>query len=205
LLYKLAHFVFTFYLKTLYRWRIYGQENIPQQGPFIICSNHINWIDSVVVSCSFPRNLRVHFMAKAELFRNRFVAYFLRKCGAYPVNRQIADYSAIRRSFQLLEENRVVGMFPEGSRSKFGQPQKALHGAALIASRDCVPIVAVGIESSYRTGTPLIVRIGRPFRLKRLEYESREQKKEILEQMSITIMDNIRSLLADGDQLVRID
>lgn len=204
-MYKLVRFVFTFYLKTLYRWRIYGIENIPQQGPFIICSNHINWIDPVVVTCSFPRTIRVHFMAKAELFRNPFIAYFLRKGGAYPVNRQIADHSAIRRSFQLLKDSQVVGMFPEGTRSKLGQLQKALHGAALIASRDCVPIVAVGIEGSYRAGTPLIVRIGRPFRLKRLEYECREQKKEILEQMSIIIMDNIRSLLTTGDNVVRTD
>jgi len=201
LLYKLAHFLFCLYLKVVYRWRVYGQENIPEQGPFIICANHIKWIDPVVVGCAFPRRLKVHFMAKEELFRNRFVSYFLRIGGAYPVNRNIADYSAIRRSFQLLSENKVLGMFPEGTRSKTGQLQKAQHGAALIASRDCVPIIPVGIAGPYRAGRPLIVRIGKPFRLNKLEYNNREEKKVLLEQMSATIMENIKCLLPDGDNM----
>jgi len=140
-------------------------------------------------------------MAKAELFRNRLVAFFLRWGGAYPVNRNIADYSAIRRSFQLLSEYKVLGMFPEGTRSKNRKLQKAMHGAALIASRDCVPVIAVGIESSYRPGKPLIVRIGKPFRLNHLEYENRVQKKESLEQMSSTIMENIHILLSPDDNM----
>ncbi len=201
MLYKLAHFIFGIFFKIFYRWRIYGREHIPKQGPFIICSNHINWFDPVVVGCAVSRRLKVHFMAKHELFHSRFVAYFLRKGGAYPVNRKIADHSAIRRSFQLLSENQVLGLFPEGTRSKTGRLQKPQHGAALIAGRDRVPIVPVAIEGPYRIFRPLPVRFGAPFRLDKLEYSSRGQKKELLEQMSGTIMEHIKNLLPSGDNI----
>ena len=199
--YKLVHFLFTIYIKIFYRWRVYGRNHIPKEGPFIICSNHLKWIDPVVVGCAAPRRLKVHFMAKQELFKSRFVAYFLRKVGAYPVNRQIADSRAIRHSFQLLSEKRVLGLFPEGSRSKTGLLQKAQNGTALIASRDCVPIVPVAIEGPYRIFRPLTVRIGPPFRLDKLEYTSRGQKKEMLEQMSETIMGQIKNLISSGDNI----
>lgn len=201
MLYKVVHFIFGIFFTIFYRWRIYGQEHIPKEGPFIICSNHLNWFDPVVVGCAVSRRLKVHFMAKQELFRSRFVAYFLQKGGAYPVNRQIADPKAIRHSFQLLSENKVLGLFPEGTRSKTGRLQKAQNGTALIASRDCVPIVPVAIEGTYRIFRPLSVRIGPPFRLDKLEYRSREQKKAMLEQMSATIMEHIKNLLPSGDNI----
>jgi 1-acyl-sn-glycerol-3-phosphate acyltransferase len=201
LLYKLAHFILEIILIIFYRRRIYGKENIPKDGPFIICSNHIKWIDPVVVGCAFPRRLKVYFMAKEELFRRRFIAYILKKVGAYPVNRKIADYSAIRRSFQLLSENKVIGLFPEGTRSKTGRLQKAQDGAALIASRDSLPVVPVAIEGPYRIFHPLSVRIGAPFCLEKLEYNSRAEKKALLAQMSGRIMENIKNLLPSGDNI----
>ncbi len=195
MLYRFGHFVFAVFFKLFYRWRISGREFLPKKGPFIICANHISWIDPLVVGSAVPTRLKVHFMAKHELFRNGFTGYILRKVGAFPVNRSSADYGAIRRAFKILNEGNVLGLFPEGTRSKTGKLQKPQHGSALIAGQSCVPVLPVALNGPYRIGRPLHVSIGPAFVLPPLTYSQRGEKKEKLEQMSNMIMDNIKKLL----------
>lgn len=197
--YRFAHFICRIVSKILYRKKVTGRENIPENGPFIICSNHINWFDPIAVGTSIPSRLQVHFMAKEELFRKRFFAYILKKVGAFPVNRLNADYSAIRKSYQLLRENKIIGLFPEGTRSKTGKVQRAQHGTALIAGRNGAVIVPVGVSGPYRLCRPLQIRIGAPFKIPRLEFNGREDRKEKLEKFSRLIMDRIAKLLPAGD------
>lgn len=199
MLYCLGRFIFSVFLKIFYRWRIYGREHIPGRGPFIICSNHISWIDPMAVGGAIPARLKVHFMAKQELFRNGFFTYILHKVGAFPVNRQVADYAAIRKSFKLLSEGSVLGLFPEGTRSKTGKLQKPQHGSALIAGRSGASVLPVAIIGPYRIGRPLRIIIGPVFALPQLDYELREEKKEKLEQMSALIMENIKKLFPACD------
>lgn len=201
MLYRFGRLVFSIYFKLVYRWRIYGREHIPGRGPFIICANHISWIDPAAIGSAIPPQLKVHFMAKEELFRNRFFAYILRKVGAFPVDRAGADYAAIRRSLQILSEGGVLGLFPEGTRSKTGRLQKAQHGSALIAGRSGVPILPVAVLGPYRIGQRLRLCIGPAFSLPELTYQHREEKKRKLERMSAVIMENIKKLLPAGDNI----
>jgi len=139
-------------------------------------------------------------MAKNEIFINFIVSFLLRKVGAFPVKRENADYAAIKKAYQLLEEGHVLGLFPEGSRSKSGRLQKAYNGAALIAVRSGVPIVPVAISGPYRLFKPVHIRFGPPFVLPPLVYEKKEEKKAQLEEMSHIIMDNI-ARLRPGDRI----
>ncbi|MEW5784863.1 MAG: lysophospholipid acyltransferase family protein [Bacillota bacterium] len=198
MLYRFGRFVFVVLFKLFYRWRIEGKENIPADGPLIICSNHISWLDPFAVGSAVPARLRVHFMAKNELFQNWFVAFLLNKVGAFPVNRSVADYGAIRRSYQLLKEGKVLSLFPEGTRSKSGRLQKAQHGTALIAGRHPVPILPVAIVGPYRPCRPLQINIGPPFSLPLLDFNGRQEKKEMLDQMSAVIMGQIKKLFPGG-------
>lgn len=113
------------------------------------------------------------------------------------MNRHEADYSAVKKAYHLLREGQVVGMFPEGARSTSGEVQKAYNGAALIAVRSGVPILPVAIEGTYRLFSPLKFYIGKPFVMPPFVYNSKEEKKALLNSMSCDIMHNIAKLIPD--------
>ncbi len=194
LLYYLGRFIAWIYLRILYRVKVYGIENVPRRKPFIICSNHINWMDPLTIGTSLRAAYRIHFMAKNEIFINFIVSFLLKKIGVFPVKRENADYAAIKKAYQLLEEGQVLGLFPEGSRSINGRLQKAYNGAALVAVRSGVPIVPVAIVGPYRFFKPVHMYIGPPFVLPPLVYERKEEKKAQLEEMSSIIMESIGRL-----------
>ena len=197
MLYNFVRMLFAIYLKVFFRLKVHGFERIPTRKPFIVCANHISWLDPLSIGDSLPASYRIHYMAKKELFNNPVVAYILKIVGAFPLNRKDADYAAIRRAYQLLQKGQVLGLFPEGSRSKSGKLQKAYKGSALIAVRSGVPILPIGISGPYRLFKPLHVFIGPPFVLSPLVYENKEEKYAQLEEMSSKIMERIGHLLPE--------
>ncbi len=197
--YNTARFVAWVYLKLFFKIKVQGLDNIPKRKPFILCSNHINWMDPLTIGTTLPASYRIHFMAKQEIFNNFFTATFFRKIGAFPVKRENADLFAIKTAYQLLKNGQVLGLFPEGSRSKTGKLQKAYHGAALIAVRSGMPIVPIAISGPYRLFKPVNLYIGKPFVLPPLVYDDKEDKKKQLIEMSETIMFNIKKLLPDDN------
>jgi 1-acyl-sn-glycerol-3-phosphate acyltransferase len=195
MLYSVGRFIFLVYLKLLYCMKIHGRSNIPARKPFIVCANHICWLDPMAVGAALPLKFRIYYMAKKELFNNNLISYLLHMAGAFPVNRQEPDLLAVKKAYLILKEENVLGLFPEGTRSRDGEMQKAFNGAALIAVRSGVPILPVAVEGPYRLFKPLNVHIGKPFTLPPLIYEQRKEKKKQLEEMSYMIMSNIRKLL----------
>ncbi len=201
MLYNFGRFIFAIYINVFFRFRVSGSENLPVRKPFIICANHISWIDPITVGVAIPSRYKIYYMAKIELFKNPFVGFLLRKVGAFPIKRYEGDYVALKKSFQILKEGKILGLFPEGSRSQDGRLQKAHNGAALIAVRSGVPILPVAIEGPYRFFKPLRLHIGKPFVLPPLVYNNKEEKLNQLEDLSRQIMHNIGRLLpADGDK-----
>ena len=100
------------------RLYVSGRENIPLQGPFLVVSNHLSVSDPVLIGVKLKR--RVIFMAKEELFRNWFSRYFVVQFGAFPVYRGSSNRDALRQANQILKQGKVLGMFPEGKRSREG-------------------------------------------------------------------------------------
>ncbi len=204
MLYRVGHFICAIFYRLFYRRRLYGCEHIPKEGPLIICANHTNWQDPLVIGSALPPRLKIKFMAKKELFRNPLAASILRKVGAFPVDRHTADYGAIRRAFQVLDDNGVLGLFPEGTRSKTGRLQKAQKGSALIAGRSGTPLMPVVVVGPYRLGRPLKIICGPVFTIPGMEYSGREEKKEYLEKSSRMIMDRLQELFP-VDNITQID
>jgi len=151
------------------RWQVVGIENVPKKGPLLIVANHINLADIPLLTVSLGR--KAIFMAKEELFRSKFVGYFLRSFGSFPVRRGQPDRRALHQAQKLLAEGGALIVFPEGKRSKNAQLQPAFLGAALIASRNGAPILPVGIcgtekirnLASVLRRPQVVVNIGQPF------------------------------------------
>lgn len=149
--------------------QVRGRENIPNEGAVIIVANHINLTDPPILGVSLGR--KTVFMAKKEVFRSRFLSYFLRGCGVFPVHRGRLDRGAMRQASKVLTEGLALIVFPEGSRSKNTQLQPAFPGSALIALRNGVPILPIGITGTEKIKgiawllrrPRVILNIGHPF------------------------------------------
>ena len=111
--------------------RATGTENVASPGGYILCSNHVSASDPFVLATCVRR--RLHFMAKAELFKNRVVGGFISAIGAFPIRRGESDLGAVRESIRLLNEGHVVGIFPQGTRSR--DNAHTHHGAGRGAHR----------------------------------------------------------------------
>ncbi len=137
-----------------------GTEHIPEKGPVIFCCNHISNLDPPLLAISTKR--KVHFMAKAELFRIPILGGLLQRLGTFPVKRGAGDRQALKKAIQLLKDGHTVGIFPEGTRSKTGEMGQFHVGAALIALKGRAPIVPVAICGSYRLFRPVKIVYGAP-------------------------------------------
>lgn len=195
MLYSLAKSIlaFVFFLLGL---KSEGTDNIPREGPVIIAVNHISNWDPVVVALVLDRP--IHYIAKAELFKNKILGKLLIKLHAFPVNRGKADRRAIRQALLILEEGKILGIFPEGSRNKTGEDIKAQSGIALFALKSGAPIVPVACSGTRRSLPigwlhPLQVKIGKAMYLE--EYRGQKVNSMLLEEVSSKVMDEINSLL----------
>lgn len=135
------------YYHLLYRFKIEGAENLPEDTGYILCANHINLNDPLVVGITTPGY--IGFMAKKELFENILLATVLRFAGAFPVDRESNDIGAVKNAFKILKEKRGLLIFAEGTRNNSRTPLEAKAGVAMIASKAKVPVVPVMIDSSY--------------------------------------------------------
>ncbi len=177
--------------------RIEGMDNIPSSGPVIIAPNHVSNWDPIVVGAAIKRP--IFFMGKASLFKYRLSDYFFRKMNAFPVHKEYADRQAIRRALQVLEEGKVLGIFPQGVRNRSGEA-KAQSGMVLIALKSgapIIPVACIGTGHNLPCGwcRRLIVRAGKPIRLD--QYKGQRIGSAGMEKISEDIMNKINDLLVE--------
>lgn len=133
---------------VLYPARVDGLENIPAEGAFILCCNHIAARDPFYLAIREKRRY-FHFMAKAELFEHKVVGAVLRGLDAFPVNRGHSDLNAVRTSMALLKAGHGLGIFPQGTRSPDNSPTPMLDGVSMIALRSGAPVIPAYIGGPY--------------------------------------------------------
>ncbi len=177
----------------LVRVRVEGAGHLPRKGGVVLCSNHISWLDPLLLGALLPR--RLFYMTKVEAFASPAASAVLRTVGAFPVHRHRGDRRALRHALDLLESGRIVTVFPEGTRSRDGRLGRAEPGAALLAAWSGKPIVPVAISGRYGPGR-LTLRCGAPFEL-RLPEGRKPSSAELHAIAEDQIMGAVRALLEE--------
>ena len=149
--------------------RVEGREHLPGTGPVILASNHLSFIDSVVIRLAAPR--RVTFLAKAEYFtgrglRGRIVRWFFTAAGSVPVRRgeHRAAQAALDTAREVLADGNVFGIYPEGTRSLDGRLYRGRTGVGWLALTTGAPVVPVALDGTERL-QPVGKRLPRPHRV----------------------------------------
>ena len=149
--YFVGRVFFGFLFHTIWPLTTRGKDNVPQ-GPVIIICNHLSMVDPFIVGYAAGR--RVNFMAKEELFRTPVVGWFIRRFGAFPVDRTRRDPASLRTALSVLKAGEPLGMFPEGTRSTSGSMLEFRTGALRLASRTRSPIVPAAVINTENAMPP---------------------------------------------------
>lgn len=161
--YKVVRNLLGFFLKIIFRFKVKGLENVPMNDRLVICANHrSNW-DPVLISIAFPR--QIHWMAKKELFRNKILSYLIYKLESFPVDRQESDITAIKNALRVLKSEKVLGIFPEGTRVQNIDLNNAKAGIALLAIKAQSKVLPIYIGSTYKLFSRININIGEPIDL----------------------------------------
>lgn len=188
-------FTFGGIVRLIFRMRVIGRENEPEQGGFLVCSNHISAADPIIITAAMDH--QVCFMGKKELFKIPFLSWLMRSLGGFPVDRKGGDVGAVKHSIRLLEDGKCVGMFPQGTRHPGEEPRatSVRNGAAMIAYHANATVLPVFI---YRKDhTPKLFRkttviIGKPVPFSAFAYDA--EKKGEYARIAGEIFDHVCTL-----------
>ncbi|MFJ8245315.1 lysophospholipid acyltransferase family protein [Peribacillus asahii] len=188
-LYRFARNVVKIILTPIFRIQTVGRESFPKDGGVLICANHIDNLDPPVVGITSPRD--IHFMAKEELFHAPLLKQLLPNINAFPVKRGLSDKGALKMGLKILKDGEVLGLFPEGTRSKTGELGKGLAGAGFFALRTNAVVVPCAIIGPYKPFQKLKVVYGKP-----VDFSQYREQKLSAEEATEIIMDEIRKLIS---------
>lgn len=189
-LYNTLRLLATIIFKIFFRIKPMGIENIPVEGKVILCSNHISVLDPIILAIVTKRP--IIFMAKKELFENKFASKLFTNLNAIAVDRDGTGLSAMRQSLSALKDEKVLGIFPEGTRVKEADIESAKPGIALIAIKSKSPIIPIYIESNYKPFSKVKVNVGELITYE--EYYDKRLTTEDYKDISKDIMKNIYEL-----------
>lgn len=187
-------------LHPLFRPWVEGLEHLPDDGPAILASNHLSFLDSIFLPLLAPR--RITFLAKSDYFNERGFKGFLKKLfftgvGQVPIDRSGGEASeaALRTGVRILSEGNLLGIYPEGTRSPDGRLYRGKIGVARMALEADVPVIPVAMIGTFEVQPPgqvrpnirrVGIRIGKPLDFSR--YRGLEDDRFVLRSMTDEIM-----------------
>ncbi|MCH1868235.1 1-acyl-sn-glycerol-3-phosphate acyltransferase [Nocardioides sp. CFH 31398] len=193
-------------LRIVFRPRAEGLENVPEEGPAVLASNHLSYADWLFMPLTLPR--RVSFVAKAEYFTGPGVKGWLQKTffsgsGQIPIDRSGVDAAegALMSAKKVLGRGELFGIYPEGTRSHDGRLYRGKIGVARLALETGVPVIPVAVVGTDEVAPPgkkfgrvtrPVVRFGEPLDFSR--YEGMEGDRYILRSVTDQIMYEIMKL-----------
>lgn len=183
-------------IRLAWRLRFEGKKHIPKDGPAVIASNHLSFLDHFILPLATRRP--IYFISKAQHFDARLKGWFFRNLGVIPLERGAGDKEAFERSLQVLDEGELFGIYPEGTRSLDGKLHKGRTGVARIAIMKRVPIVPAAMIGTFEAmpkgrSMPRLkkcgVRIGPP--IDTSPWYGRENDRDALRELTDLVMQRI--------------
>ena len=160
--YRVCYCIVRVLFGIVYWFKVYGKENIPK-GAAMVCANHSNVIDPIVIAFAFGLDHFLHFIAKVELFKIPILSVVVTKLGAISVDRRIQDVTTVKTTLNYLKKGEKVAIFPEGRRVTEDESAEAKSGAIKLAERAEVPIVPIYIPRKKRLFRKVPLVIGEPY------------------------------------------
>ena len=175
------------FLGGLYRlaYRVKITGSVPENGAYIICANHINYLDAAAVVLLNKR--KVNFVAKEDLFIHRILNWLAHVFDIIPIKRNMQDMEAMKRCIRVLKSGEILGIFPEGTRKGLEKTGKAKNGAAYMAIKTGVPIIPCGIHGTFKPFSKVYINYGEPIDLS----SYKNQDKDKIDEATKIVMDNI--------------
>ena len=181
---------------------INGIENIPNKKSFIIAANHSSYMDHFLMGYVIIPNLnkKLHFLAKKEHFKG-LQKLWHNYGGAIPVDRQSGGKGALKCAIKSLKEGKIIGIYPEGTRSLNGKLQKAKTGVARLALLSKAPVIPVGLIGTFEIlpkgkyipkQKKAVINIGKPMHFDK--YYKKPITKKLLRNITTKIMKEIAKL-----------
>jgi 1-acyl-sn-glycerol-3-phosphate acyltransferase len=178
IVYGIVRLLFQPFFHIYFRYTRIGREHIPKRGPVIIASNHRSFLDPFVIATMARRPM--YYVAKQEMFANRWRSWVLGALGAFPVDRGASDTEFIETAKAILARGDIVLIFPEGTRTRpgaLGRPRRGVGRLALETGAPVVPIAVIGTEAVRRGWRirphKVRIRAGRPLRFPQVEEPSK--------------------------------
>lgn len=142
--YRIGHFLSTSISILVFRPKIVGRENVPNLGSVLITPNHRSMLDVPLLGCVTFRPLR--FMAKKDLFKNKFVKWYFETNGSFSVDKNEGDPASVKKAISILKDGDALVVFPEGKRGHEKTIGELATGAVFLAVKSNSPILPVGIS-----------------------------------------------------------
>ena len=179
--------------RIIYRPKMNGLENLPKDEGYIICANHMNYLDAAgLILCNkFP----IRFIAKADLYRFGILSYLGHLFDIIPVKRDKSDINSIKLCLKALKNKEILGIFPEGTRKGLEKNAKVKNGAVFLAEKAKVKIIPVGISGSFKPFTKVTFNYGKPIDVQ----EFKKDGSDWLDKASNKVMNDIVMLTKKED------
>ena len=149
------------YCKIVYRMKIVGKENIPEEGALLFCGNHRTYLDPPLIVVTAGR--KISFMAKEELRKNPLMSFLCFIYDGIWVKRDSKDIGSLRTALKILKNGGCIGVFPEGTRNGMEKNDgKMKNGAAYMALKTGAKIVPIGIQGTAKPFSKNAIIYGEP-------------------------------------------
>ena len=174
--------------RIAFRVKITGQ--VPDEGAYVLCCNHINYLDAAAIVLFNKR--KVNFVAKEDLFQHGILMWLGHLFDVIPIKRDMQDIDAMKRCLKVLKNGELLGIFPEGTRKGMEKNLKAKNGAAFMAMKAKVKVIPIGIHGTFKPFSKVYMNYGEPIDLS-------GYTKETIDEATENIMDTIVMLTKKED------
>ena len=177
-------------LVTAYRiaYHVKITGNVPKEGAYILCCNHINYLDAAAIVLFNKR--KVNFVEKEDLFTHDILMWLGHLFDAIPIKRDMQDIEAMKRCLKVLKNGELLGIFPEGTRKGMEKNMKAKNGAAYMAIKSGVKVIPIGIHGTFKPFSKVYLNYGEPIDLS--DYKNQKGK---LDEATELVMNQIKELM----------